>query len=273
LPKTLFGYDVVSRIGKGAVSSIYAVTDATGQIYALKHVKKVTEKDERHIEQLENEFEMSRQFRHPNLRRCIDFKTPRRLFGKPNEAALVMEMVDGRPLEDRAPSSLAQVYTIFGQVAAALASLHHLRLVHCDMKPHNVMRCDGDKIKIIDFGQACKIGTAKPRVQGTPDYISPEQVKCLPVDARTDIYNFGATLYWALTGRTIPTYFTVGKSERNVVKKQEFPSPRDHNAGIPEDLSRLVMHCVRYHPEDRPQDILRVLKAMEACNQNPTRPT
>jgi serine/threonine protein kinase len=269
----LFGYNVVSRIGKGAVSSIYAVTDPAGQIYALKHVKKVTEKDERHIEQLENEFEMSRQFRHPNLRRCIDFKTPRRLFGKPNEAALIMEMVDGRPMDDRAPSSLAQVYTIFGQVAAALASLHHLRLVHCDMKPHNVMRCEGEKIKIIDFGQACKIGTAKPRVQGTPDYISPEQVKCLPVDARTDIYNFGATLYWALTGRRIPTYFTVGKSERSVVKKQEFPSPRDHNAGIPEDLSKLVMHCVRYHPDDRPKDILWVLKAMEACNQNPARPT
>jgi serine/threonine protein kinase len=63
-------------------------------------------------------------------------------------------------------------------------------------------------VKVIDLGQACAIGTAKSRIQGTPDYIAPEQVKCAAVTPQTDIYNLGATLYWALTGTHIPTLYT-----------------------------------------------------------------
>ena len=60
------------------------------------------------------------------------------------------------------------------------------------LKPHNVLRCKGDKVKVIDFGQRRKVGYGKNRVQGTPDFIAPEQVKCQAVDEKTDIYSFRA---------------------------------------------------------------------------------
>jgi serine/threonine-protein kinase len=266
LPPSLFGYDVISKLGQGAASEIYVVSDASAQIYALKHVIRKTDKHDRYIEQLTNEYEIGRLFRHPSLRRIIDLKLKRPiLMGKPTEAALVMELIDGQPLDDKPPTSLPAVFKMFRQIGDALAAIHYQRYVHCDVKPHNVLRCADDTIKMIDFGQACPLGTEKPRVQGTPDYIAPEQVKCRPVDFRTDIYNYGATLYWALTGRRAPTYITVEKSRRHIVKKQEYPTPQDLNPGVPEILSDLVMKCLRYYPNDRCQNIREVMNTLDLC--------
>src|SRR5437763_327722 len=90
LPRQLFGYEVVERIGEGAASTIYAVSDpSTKQVYALKHVLRKTDKHTRFIEQLEAEYEVSQQVHHPNLRKIIDFKTNRSLLLKVNEAALL----------------------------------------------------------------------------------------------------------------------------------------------------------------------------------------
>jgi serine/threonine-protein kinase len=267
LPQSILGYDVVSKLGEGAASKIYVVTDSSNQLYALKHVIRETEKHDRFIEQVMNEFEVGKLFRHPALRRIVDLKLNRRLLGKPTEAALVMELIDGTPLDDRPPASMTAFFDIFRQAAVALSAMHYQRIVHCDVKPHNMLRCGDETLRIIDFGQACPFGTSKPRVQGTPDYIAPEQVKCRPVDARTDIYNFGATLYWALTGRRVPTYITVEKTERHIVKKQHFPSPRELNAGVSESLSDLVMKCVRYYPDDRPDSFAKVMAVMELCEQ------
>jgi serine/threonine-protein kinase len=257
----------VSKLGSGAASTIYVVTDSKSQLYALKHVTRETEKHDRYIEQVENEFEIGKMFRHPALRRVVDLKLNRRLLGKPSEAGLVLELIDGTPLDDRPPTSMGAFFHLFRQAAVAISALHYQHVVHCDVKPHNMLRCADDALKVIDFGQACPFGTQKPRVQGTPDYIAPEQVKCRPVDARTDIYNYGATLYWALTGRRCPTYITVEKTERHIVKKQHFSSPRDLNPGVSETLSDFVMKCVRYYPNDRPQTMAEVMKTMELCEQ------
>jgi serine/threonine-protein kinase len=118
-------------------------------------------------------------------------------------------------------------------------------------------------VKIIDFGQACRTGTVKQRVQGTPDFIAPEQVKCKPVGAYTDVFNFGATLYWALTDRKIPTLITVDKRSRSMLVEQDFLKPHEINPRVPEDLSTVVMACVRVNADTRPQSIVEVLKAIE----------
>ena len=228
VPKNLFGYDVVNVVGRGAGSVIYAVTDPSGQLFAMKHVVKKDEKDERLLEQLVNEHEMSRLFRHPALRKAIDLKKPRKFFSnKFNEAGLVLEWVNGQPLSENVPADIHRILEIFAHCASALASIHKLRLVHCDFKPGNVLICDDGKVKLIDFGQTCKVQTAKQRVQGTPDFIAPEQYKCVAVDEKTDVYCFGASLYWALTGAKVPTYYTVDRNERDIIKMQKFPSPRD----------------------------------------------
>src|SRR4051794_5059994 len=82
LPKSLFGYDVLSQLGVGAASTIYAVSDPkTKQLFALKHVVRKTEKDQRFIEQVQNEFAVGKACKHPVLRKMIDLKTVKKFFG------------------------------------------------------------------------------------------------------------------------------------------------------------------------------------------------
>jgi eukaryotic-like serine/threonine-protein kinase len=255
---------VVARIGEGALSTIYAVNDPrTQQLYALKHVIPSDEKHLRFIDQLKNEFEVSRLFRHPGLRKSIDLKFRKRLFGGILEAALVMELVDGVTLERSRPADIAGLIDVFQKAGVALAALHHLRHLHCDLKPSNIMRLPDGKVKLIDFGQACPSGATKKRVQGTPDYIAPEQVRCKTLNYYTDVYGFGATLYWALTSHKVPTLYTVKRSERNILKEQNFPRPHELNPSVPEGLSELVMDCVRVNPGYRPESIGEVLKRLE----------
>ena len=266
LPKELFGYEVVDRIGEGAASTIYAVTDPkTHQVYALKHVVRKTEKDIRYIDQVENEFNVSKLFRHSGLRKSVDLKISRRaMFGPVTEAALVMEFVHGLPINEQPPAGVPAIVDTFTQTARALEALHHQRLVHCDLKPNNIIRDADGTAKVIDFGQTCPFGTEKPRVQGTPDSIAPEQVKLKPVSPRTDVYNFGATMYWTLTAQRAPTLYTIPKGHKEILKEQKYPTPAELNPAVPEEISSLVMSCLRYRPHERPthmEDVLRVLEA------------
>jgi serine/threonine-protein kinase len=264
MPKTIFDYDVIDFIGEGAASSIYAVSDPkTKQLYALKHVVRKTEKDARFIEQLENEFEVGKRAVHDNLRRIFDIKLNRSLLRKVNEAVLLMELFDGVPLESSLPRALPALIQVFIDTGRGLDALHKLGFVHCDLKPSNILINHAGQIKVIDLGQACPVGTAKKRIQGTPDYIAPEQVKCLPVSVRTDIYNFGATMYWALAGRKMPTLFTAGKGENAILSDDLIPSPRQLNPLLPETLSNFVMECTRTNPAKRPADMAEVVRRLE----------
>jgi serine/threonine-protein kinase len=113
--------------------------------------------------------------------------------------------------------------------------------------------------------------TVKQRIQGTPDFISPEQVKCEPVTARTDIFNFGATLYWALTGKKLPTLFNIGKGENSFILDQTIPSPVEQNPAVPIPLSNLVMECVRTNPAKRPADMAELSRRLELMEMSLTR--
>ncbi|MGB7158884.1 MAG: serine/threonine-protein kinase [Tepidisphaeraceae bacterium] len=263
-PKTLFGYRVHDALGEGAGSVIYRVTDpGTRQSYALKHVIRKKEKDIRFVDQLEAEFAVAGKVRHPNLRRCFDLKFSKTMLFKINEAALIMELVDGEPLELRLPGTLAGILDVFIATAQALDALHGMGYVHCDLKPNNILVGPAGEVKVIDLGQAVKVGTKKTRIQGTPDYIAPEQVKCAAVTIRTDVYNFGATMYWALTRRKLPTLFTAGKKDNSFVLTDAIPTPHDLNRSVPAALSELVMECVRTSPSKRPNDMGGIRKRLE----------
>ena len=257
---------MLGRLGEGAASVIYAVSEPkSGQVYALKHVERRGPKDDRFIAQLENEFQISQSFKHPALRRSVDLKINRTLLRKVVDAGLVMELVDGTPLDQDLPEDIGRVVNIFVQAAAALGALHYLRYVHCDFKPHNIMVLADGTIKLVDFGQAARIGTAKDRVQGTPDFIAPEQVKRKTVTERTDVYSFGASLYWALTGKRVPTLFTVEKDERKLLVEQAFSTPYQLRPEVGETLSRLAMECVKVHPLARPGTMGEVARRLEAA--------
>src|SRR5580658_1295810 len=140
VPRQLFGYDVVDVLGEGAGSWIYAVSDPQSkQIYALKHVKVKNDKETRYAEQLLNEYEVGRQVRHPLIRRVVDAKVNRTLLRKITEAALIMEMVDGTPLDANPPRDMVEVARIFAQVAEALGAMHTAGFIHCDLKPNNIL--------------------------------------------------------------------------------------------------------------------------------------
>ena len=202
-------------------------------------------KDARFIEQVETEYEISRQFTHPNLRRSIDLVKKTTFLRKVTEIFLVMELVDGKPLDERPPTNLVDIVDTFIQAAQGLRAMHALGYAHCDIKPNNILRNEQGAVKVIDFGQGCKIGTVKERIQGTPDYIAPEQVARRPISVQTDVFNLGATIYWTLTGSNIPTLYTVNKKgDNSFLLDQTIPSPADLNPRVPAGLSNLVMECV-----------------------------
>ena len=174
-----------------------------------------------------------------------------------------MELVNGHPINEHLPEAFTAIIDVFIKTAQALQSMHMLKLVHCDLKPNNLMLDAAGTVKVIDFGQACPVGTEKPRVQGTPDFIAPEQVRLKPVSFQTDVYNFGATLYWALTRQRVPTLYTIAKAERHVLKEQQYPPPVELNPSVPERLSKLVMECLRYRPAERPVNMQEVLDVLE----------
>jgi serine/threonine-protein kinase len=264
LPRSLFDYEVLDFIGEGAGSVIYVVAHPESrQICAMKYVVKRREKDTRFFEQLENEFNVTQQFAHPILRRSLEMRDNRTLFRKPTEAALVMEMFDGVSLEQHRPQETLSVLSIFIQVTQGLGVLHAGGYAHCDLKPNNILVNSAGQAKIIDFGQACTLGATKERIQGTPDFIAPEQVRCQPITVRTDVFNLGATLYWTLAGRCIPTLYTLKKDENSFLVDDRITTPHEINPAVPENLSNLVMDCIRTNPAKRPADMAELQRRLE----------
>ena len=265
MAQTLLHYEVLERLGEGARSTIYKVLDpSTRQTLALKHVIRNDPKDIRFIEQMEAEYEISRQLTHKNLRRSFDLKIIKSLLLKVNEAFLVMEYFDGKPLETELPPDLGDVLDLFIQAAEGLKVMNNMGLVHCDIKPNNILRDRHGRVKVIDYGQSCKIGTVKDRIQGTPDFIAPEQVARKPVIPQTDVFNLGATLYWCLTGRHIPTLYTVNKKgENSFLLDTAIPAPSELNPVCPVPVSNLVLECISTNPNKRPADMDTVIRRLE----------
>lgn len=257
---TVEGYRIMSEIGRGAASIIYLVQDPkTKQVWALKHVPKVNAKAQRFMDQAEIEYKIASQLDHDSIRKIPKMIKTGSLL-KSTGLLLVMELVDGISLHEEKPGSLGEIVDVFRQTASALGQMHDRGFVHADMKPHNVIvgtDLDGNlTAKLIDLGQSCKIGTIKKRIQGTPDYIAPEQVHRREITAKTDIYNFGATMYWVLSGKNIPT--AMGSSQDSLMGSLddaliEKPTPiSELMPQMPDRLCELIMHCVEVNPDNRP---------------------
>ena len=261
----LLNYNLMEVLGKGAGSTIYRARDTdTGRIVALKHVTRVKQKDIRYVEQMETEYEVSKSFTHPNLRRAFGLKVNKSLLLKVVDAVLVLEYVDARPLERSLPSELDAVISSFIQAAEGLQAMHRMGWAHCDIKPNNILRDGEGNVKVIDFGQACRIGTIKERIQGTPDYIAPEQVSRLPIAESTDVFNLGATLYWATTGKHVPTaYHAKRAGENSFLVDSMFKTPRDLNPEVPVPISEVIMQCVATSMKNRPQNMEEVVRKLE----------
>jgi len=145
--------------------------------------------------------------------------------------------------------------------------MHDLGYLHTNIKPNNILLTDNGSIKIIDFGQSCPIGFKKPRIQGTPDYIAPEQVERRRLTQQTDVFNLGATLYWALTGKAYPTVIGKGGQRQTTHHRSLIPPPHELNNDVPPGLSKLSMDCCRHDPPRRPMGMKEVISRLETARQ------
>jgi len=260
------GYRVLDELGRGAASIIYLVQEPKNKgIFALKHVIKLTPKDQRFLDQAEAECKVAQALDHPSIRK-IHKLIKVGSFLATRELVLIMELVDGQSIDVNPPRTLLNAVEIFRQVADALHHMHTRGYVHADMKPNNVCVTDSGSVKIIDLGQSCKVGTIKERIQGTPDYIAPEQVHRRAITPKTDVYNLGATLYWVLTRRHIPTALAkgdslVGSLDDNLIEKPTHV--QELNPRVPDRLGELVMQCVEVDPASRPESMQAVADRLD----------
>lgn len=262
-------YNILENLGRGAKSTLYKVQDSvSGQIYTLKRILREVEDDYRYFEQAETEYDVSRRFTHPYLRKSLELKRIKKWL-KTVELHLVMEYVDGITIKQARLTKVDEIIRIFIMVAQGLASLHDLGFVHADIKPKNILLIANNGIKIIDFGQSCAMGHQKLRIQGTPDYMAPEQVDRNFLDQRTDIFSLGATLYEVLTGEHYPTKVRAtndGGTELTAPPNvRDIPTPISKNPQAPSSLSKLVMDCCATNPKDRPENMREVISRLEVA--------
>jgi eukaryotic-like serine/threonine-protein kinase len=257
------GYRIMAVLGHGAASIVYLVQDPkTKGIWALKHVVREGPKDQRFLDQAESEYEIAKRLDHPTLRKIPTIvKNRSYLIGSAKELFLVMEFLDGKAVDQHPPRNVIEAVEIFLKVAEGMAHMHDQGYVHADMKPNNIIIDGEGHVKIIDLGQACKIGTVKERIQGTPDYIAPEQVHRQAITPKTDVYNLGATMYWCLVRKPIPTALAkddklVGSLDAHMVEKA--PPVSAILRGIHPRLNDLVMQCVEPEIDKRPESMRKV---------------
>lgn len=267
MPKDLIaidGFTIIKKLGTGARSIIYLATDEENrQTVALKRAFMETPEDIRIFEQMENEFRISRQVEHHYLRKCFKIIKKRKLL-RTQELLMSMEYFDGVSLEDSPGLSLGDILLVFRMVATALNAMHQKGYVHCDIKPNNILFSRKGSIKVIDLGQSCRIGEIKKRIQGTPDYIAPEQVRREHLSHRTDIFNLGATMYWALTGKNVPTLIPKANEYGfSMPGTMECKSPQEIYKKIPASLSKLVMDCVKERQADRPSNMAEIIERLD----------
>ena len=256
------GFNIIRRIGAGARSTIYLATDVLDNTeVALKRVIHERSEDSRIFEQVETEYKVACKIDHPYVRKCYKLKKIRSMF-RTKELLLSMEMFNGNILEDSPNLSLLDVLLVFRMVASGLNAMHQHGYVHCDIKPNNILLSQSGSIKIIDLGQSCKIGTTKERIQGTPDYIAPEQVRRKPMTPKTDVFNLGATMYWALTGHNVPTLIPK-KDDLGLPILQSRRAPHEIKSQIPAGISKLVMDCTEEDPMERPVNMLTIISRLD----------
>jgi serine/threonine-protein kinase len=176
------------------------------------------------------------------------------------ECALVMEFVEGVDLKRERRYPLGQLVDIVTQVARALARVHAKGLIHGDVKPENILVSTSGKVTLVDFGFSCRAGSHLQSIRGTRDYMAPEQVDRGRVTEKTDIYNFGATMYYLFTGRFVPALIAQPGDEAHFIGSRDVdPHPLGTlNPSVPALLEEVVLRCVRKDPFERPSCIEEV---------------
>ena len=255
-------YEILFRIGEGGMGAVYKARDTL-----LDRTVAIKKSGEAFSARFEREAQAIAALNHPHICQLYDV----------GPDYLVMELVDGKPLAGPLPAADAVRYAI--QIADALHAAHRKGITHRDLKPANILVTKAG-VKLLDFGLAKRavaaVGEADATqtmapgltqagtIVGTPQYMSPEQVEGKDVDARSDIFSFGAVLYELITGKTA----FEGKTAMSVMAAvlRDTPAPMTARAPVtPPALERIVKRCLEKDPDDRFQtarDLKHVLEDM-----------
>jgi serine/threonine-protein kinase len=260
-------FRIITKLGEGAGSVIYLGRDIrNGARYAIKHVKLHTPDDMRFVDQLKDEYECGRLLDHPVIRKVFELRYVRRRL-RINSAMLFMEYVDGMPMN--APEfsrPIPELLRLFIRAAEGLTAMHKAGFVHADLKPGNTLVTAAGEVKLIDLGQASRAYHAKSRIQGTIDYIAPEQASRDILDPRTDVFGLGATLYRLLTGKAIPTdmnqhvsMLTTRWLGKSIQERDEELAP----VPLPAAIERFIEACCHKEPARRLPDMRAVIERLD----------
>jgi serine/threonine protein kinase len=250
-------FQVVGPLGTGAHSTILQVRrSADSRHYALKVVPIHGTEDQKFLEQAQHEFRVGKMFHHPNLIKVFALETLRDWLFRVRKVHLLIEYVNGKTLDTCPPLALPKLVQVFACVANGLAHMHRRKVYHADLKPNNIMIGRTGDVKIIDYGLAWIAGEGKNRVQGTPEYMAPEQVRDRVANERTDIYNLGATMYRMVTLRLPPCAAPQegGGLALNAKTYQRMLKPvQELTPGVPAGMGDLIHRCLEFKPENRPE--------------------
>lgn len=249
-------FTILDTLGSGAHSSILHIRrDADSKEYALKLIPIDDKDDLKYLEQAKHEFRVGQMLNHPNLVKVYALETDAGWFSGPRKAKLLVEFVPGKSMDQVPLIRIAKLLRVFEKIAAGLTHMHKQGVYHADMKPNNLIYDGGTRVKVIDYGLAWIKGEAKNRVQGTPEYMAPETVEHKLINERTDMYNFGATMYRLATLQLPPCWVTAGDAlpmTKSIYKEQLKPV-RAINPLVPEGLGELIHQCLQANATRRPE--------------------
>jgi len=264
-------FQVVAKLGTGAHSTILQVRrNADGKSYALKVVPVEGREDQKFLDQAKHEFRVAQLLGHPNLIKVFTLELMRNWLFQVKKAHLLIEYVNGKKIDEVRGLKLPHQVQIFQKVAAGLAHMHRRGVYHADLKPNNILLSKAGEVKVIDYGLAWIKGEDKERIQGTPEYMAPEQAKDKTVNERSDIYNLGATMYRLLTFRHPPSVLSEEDNNMPLDRKTWqllFKPVEEYNPKVPARLCQLVNRCLSYKPGDRPERVSEVQEELDTLGK------
>jgi serine/threonine protein kinase len=249
-------YILTDIIGKGGYSIVYrGLHEALNMQVAIKMMKHDMAMETSFIKNFRQEAKTIAKFDHENIVKVYDIEERfQTLF-------IVMEHLEGmslrKVLQKMLKLSAKQIVNYLLQVCAGLEYAHEHGIVHQDIKPGNIFILPDEKIKILDFGLACPCGSEN-LLTGTPFYMSPEQIDCLPVDERTDIYGLGITAYEMLTGqRPFPEEDAWAVMDMHI--NMDIPNPASMVPDIPDGLCNFILKACTRNLTERYQNMAEVI--------------
>ena len=251
---TLDHYRIENLVARSGMASIFRATDLrNGQLVALKIPHPEMEADVVLFDRFQREQDIGQKLNHPSVMKVLTDDHHSQVY-------MAMEWVEGRLLREiireKGKLPVERAVRFVARIAGALEYIHSHGVVHRDLKPENIMVNGADEIKLIDFGIAGNEGSRRltfaklSQLMGTPDYISPEQVKGKRGDGRSDIYALGVMLYEMLTGKVPfegPNAFAI-MNER--LLNNPVP-PRELDPAISPPLQEVVYRALEREPKNR----------------------